>query len=728
MAENDYRNHNGAGNLDSVMMDVIAIPSTGGCALVSTFKKNFNTESDLFIVKADSLGNTYTSYVRGQVFADLNNSCDLDDPASEYGFSNWIIQAQSPVDTFTTLTDADGNFLLRVETETMTLTAIPNNPYWLACPTKDTFSFTTVAYDTLDFEFPFSTVFDCPYLEVDIATPFLRRCFDNTYHVNYANQGSDTAFAAHIEVALDSFLLLDVGSISVPYNLIGDSLVNFELGDLPPAASGSFSFVVEVSCDAELGRTHCVAAHIFPDTICTTVDPAWDTSSIQVNGFCEGDSVLIEISNTGVGDMEAPRLGFIGQDDLIVYYFDFQLNAGEDTIIVVYPNGQTVHVEVEQSNGHPGHSMPSLSVEACGGGAVSLGFVNQFPADDADPFISIDCRQNIGAFDPNDKLPFPTGLGTQHIISKDTDLEYLLRFQNTGTETAFNIVVRDTLPPELDITTLKQGASSHDYFLDILPNNVLKFTFPDIMLPDSNVNEAASHGFVKFRINQVADNLPGTIIENSAGIYFDFNEPILTPTIFHTIEPPLLTIGEPDTVTVCAGEIYEGHTVFSDTTFFDTAFFTYNHYVDNQLVSPVISDTLDVDTMVYLGDSLLGQELVEPVILSDTLRDENGCDVLIVFYDVGLISGVGEEAKNSLWIYPNPTNNDLFIQLPARVKSDFYEIKILSLDGHLLFDKTIDLHQKGSLLKLPIRQLPAGMKVIQLRTERAVFNRRFLKN
>ena len=64
---------------------------------------------------------------------------------------------------------------------------------------------------------------------------------------------------------------------------------------------------------------------------------------------------------------------------------------------------------------------------------------------------------------------------------------------------------------------------------------MVEFLFADIELPDSNVNEPASHGFVKFKIQQKAGNSSGTRIENTAAIYFDFNAPILTNTTWHTI-------------------------------------------------------------------------------------------------------------------------------------------------------------------------------------------------
>jgi len=71
-----------------------------------------------------------------------------------------------------------------------------------------------------------------------------------------------------------------------------------------------------------------------------------------------------------------------------------------------------------------------------------------------------------------------------------------------------------TIPPEI---------GSHSYSLEIEGNNTLKFIFDSILLPDSTTNELGSHGFVKFKISQKTDLLLGSVIENSAAIFFDFN-------------------------------------------------------------------------------------------------------------------------------------------------------------------------------------------------------------
>ena len=182
--------------------------------------------------------------------------------------------------------------------------------------------------------------------------------------------------------------------------------------------------------------------------------------------------------------------------------------------------------------------MPSIAIEGCGTneqGTFSIGFVNLYPQDELNPFISIDCQSNIGAYDPNDKQGLPLGVGEEHYIAVNGQIDYRIRFQNTGTDTAFTVVILDTLSEFLDISSVRPGASSHDYTFQLLENRVLEFRFDNILLPDSTTNLDASQGFVQFTVMQVQDNPVGTVIENSAAIYFDLNEPVTTNTTFHQI-------------------------------------------------------------------------------------------------------------------------------------------------------------------------------------------------
>ncbi|MEM6805252.1 MAG: FG-GAP-like repeat-containing protein, partial [Bacteroidota bacterium] len=150
------------------------------------------------------------------------------------------------------------------------------------------------------------------------------------------------------------------------------------------------------------------------------------------------------------------------------------------------------------------------------------------PPDDCDLSnnLTIDYNEVVGAVDPNDILVFPKG----SVLDTDT-LTYKIRFQNVGNKFAQNVIIRDTLSPHLNLSTIEVETASHSYRYEISEDRVLSFFFDRIFLPDSTSNEAASHGFVQFKIKPGEGVLVGTIIENTAAIQFDFNEYIITNTV-----------------------------------------------------------------------------------------------------------------------------------------------------------------------------------------------------
>jgi hypothetical protein len=106
-----------------------------------------------------------------------------------------------------------------------------------------------------------------------------------------------------------------------------------------------------------------------------------------------------------------------------------------------------------------------------------------------------------------------------------------------GTDTAFNIVVRDTLSDNLDVSTLEVIGASHLAQFNVKDNKYCTWTFNDILLPDHNTNEPASHGYITYRIKPKSTLQLGDVINNSAAIYFDFNLPVQTNTTVTTIQP-----------------------------------------------------------------------------------------------------------------------------------------------------------------------------------------------
>jgi hypothetical protein len=111
-------------------------------------------------------------------------------------------------------------------------------------------------------------------------------------------------------------------------------------------------------------------------------------------------------------------------------------------------------------------------------------------------------RMIVGSFDPNAKEASPAGYGAQHFIEENTDINYTLHFQNTGNDTAFKVVVVDTIAATLDINTIIPLVASHDYRFERIDSNVVRFVFDSIYLVDSVHNEPLSHGFVNLVFNK----------------------------------------------------------------------------------------------------------------------------------------------------------------------------------------------------------------------------------
>ncbi len=408
------------------------------------------------------------------------------------------------------------------------------------------FTFTTEKFqqDSTFIDFPvYLPEAECPVMFVDIGTPFIRRCFDNIYTIQYCNYGLETAKNAYIDLSFDEHL--DLISSQKEYELLDDQQIRIPLGDVPSAFCDRFQLTFKANCNAELGATHCVEAKIFPDTLCTPPSEDWSGAAIEVSGNCSGDSVQFQIKNIGDGDMLTPSKFIVIEDVILRQEGEVQLLAQESVTFSLPANGSFYRMQAAQVPDFPYPSAPTASIEGCGideNGNQSFGFVNQFTPNDFQLSTAMDCQENRGAFDPNDKQVFPTGTGEQHFTEKNIPLKYKIRFQNTGTDTAFNVIIRDTLSEHLNPMTLRMGSSSHPYDFLLLEKNILVVRFHDILLPDSMSNEAASHGYFEFEIVQDADLSDGTIIQNQAAIYFDFNEPIFTNRVFNTIGFPFTRV------------------------------------------------------------------------------------------------------------------------------------------------------------------------------------------
>ncbi len=147
-------------------------------------------------------------------------------------------------------------------------------------------------------------------------------------------------------------------------------------------------------------------------------------------------------------------------------------------------------------------------------------------------------REVVASYDPNDKTADRHTLPYQGPQDRSV-LDYVVRFQNTGTAPAIFVEVYDTISQKLDLRTLEMVDASHAYSLSFPAENVLKWRFDNINLPDSASNPLGSQGFVRFRI-AAHEGLPlYDQVKNAVSIYFDYNTPVLTDTALATVCPDM---------------------------------------------------------------------------------------------------------------------------------------------------------------------------------------------
>ncbi|PHN06021.1 DUF7619 domain-containing protein [Flavilitoribacter nigricans] len=494
------------------------------------------------VVQADDV----VSAVDGQVFIDNNQNCLLDEEEGHTPLSSWTIQATNlnTGATYSTQTQANGSYSLLIadlpvgESADISVEVLLPPGLSSACPSTQVLSNNIDGLNELNF--PINLRTDCQLLTVDIGTALLRRCFSNSYTINYCNYSSEPVYDAEIIVQLDELLLFE--SASEDYEALGGQQYRFRLDSIPAGGCGRFTIQALASCELMLGQSQCVSATISPAD-CQTPGEEWSGASLTVSGSCDEDEgkVRFEIRNVGDNPLITP-LAYTVVEDVVMYRSGTLegLGPAESRVYEFPANGATWLFSIDQPKGHPGKSAPIAFVEGCGG--FSPGIVNQFRQNDADPYVSIDCQTVVGSFDPNDKQAFPVGVTDAHYIEPNREIEYLIRFQNTGTDTAFTVVIEDQLSPALDHSTFLAGSSSHAYRTELSETGLLRIYFENILLPDSLVNEPASHGFIKFKVNQLPDNPPGTLIDNTASIYFDFNEAIITNRVRHQVEINFLEV------------------------------------------------------------------------------------------------------------------------------------------------------------------------------------------
>lgn len=494
--------------------------------------------SNSFFYIGDTLDEIKWGSIEGRVFNDLNTSCSWN--SYERGLSNYIVECYNINENFSfwTRPDSMGLYQTNLVHGDYELIVHTDSTLWQNCHNSPKL-FTLDSIHLRDsIDWGVSAMHSCPHLSTTLTNVLIRRCMTGQVLVNCNNDGTEDALNSYVDVKLDSFLTYTQhtpSSINVDSSL-GDNTYRFFLDTFAYGSSISILIDIAVSCDAILGQIHCNESSIFPDTTCI-----WDRGILAIRDTCHlPDTAIGTIFNAG-NDMQQTASYTLVEDSLVIANDTFQLLAGQHiNIVYPQPDSHLYWIILHQENGFPpllGNPIGAyLGANYCNSTPPASHFINS-------PLINnrilnandIACNSNIGSFDPNAKIAYPIGSGSNHSIHPNSTINYTIQFQNTGTDTAFLVRIKDTLSPFLDISSLQILGGSHPFTWKIQGENTLLFTFDNIKLVDSLSNEPESHGFVSFKIRPKINTPLLSNIFNQAAIFFDFNEPIITNQVQHQL-------------------------------------------------------------------------------------------------------------------------------------------------------------------------------------------------
>lgn len=403
-----------------------------------------------------------------------------------------------------------------------------------------------------------------------------------------------------------------------------------------------------VSYTGTLGSNNTVASSLdfgfHPKKIETSIVPSLHSGwprcnrvvthwvNISNTGTSEPNAIVhvkLDDSSTLVSALETPD-SIVGQD--VYWHFD-KLSIGSRTRVVF----KVKMPGVDENDNKVSHSLTVSELDDNGKVVYTA---------------STKLEQEIRcSYDPNDKQVSPVGLGVEGLILPKEELTYLIRFQNTGNDTAFSVVVRDQLDANLDWTTMSPLASSHPYEVSMMENGFLIFRFDSILLPDSHVNEPGSHGFIEYSIRPIKDLVPHTEIDGPAKIYFDFNKPIVTNNVLNTI----MCYTAPKPVIGMNNSILEADV---------TGDYTFQWFLNDEPID-------EATRSVY--------EPVEAGAYQVKLTDQYGCSEISEPFEY-VVVGLAESGTIKSRVFPNPFSGSTTVQFSHDLGGD-YDLRVYSIIG-----------------------------------------------
>lgn len=478
--------------------------------------------------------------LKGRVVNDPEETCQGDDNVK--GLKGILIKAM-PGDYYTT-TNADGEFSFRLpvgEYSIMqSLTEEQKEEMLPVCP--ETGIKTDLKGQTgnqiVDAGLFFNNLKECDRLDIRISSLRKRNCYGSKTEVLVTNKGAFPVTNQILKINLSDNITPN-NFVPMYQNISVDTL-NFLISELKSLESYKLEISDSVNCDptaGNLGDYVCTKAIINTVDKCTKPWPDWDLSNVTAFGECNGDGAVLYLANPSFSAMSSEQEYRVFLDDTIVFKGRYQLKEKDTMKVMVYDDGfENIRIEADQTEGNMFNALVSYKIGACALNNNGVYMPSTYHLDNGYGKAE-QCTQITGSYDPNEVVVSPTGWGDEGNILKDQLLTYTIYFQNTGTDTALNVRIVDTLSQYYDMSTFKELPSSHEAELHLFGNNptIAVWTLKNINLPDSTTDLVGSQGYVSFSVDLSEKILEGTKVENTANIYFDYNNPITTNTALNTI-------------------------------------------------------------------------------------------------------------------------------------------------------------------------------------------------
>jgi uncharacterized repeat protein (TIGR01451 family) len=347
---------------------------------------------------------------------------------------------------------------------------------------------------------------------------------------------------------------------------------------------------------------------------------------------------------------------------------------------------------------------------------TSIAIITPVAGDETPTNDSSSIKQRLtGSFDPNDKNENNAGSIIPDFITTGKYLQYVIRFQNTGTDTAFTVIVKDTLDSKLDWSSLEMIAASHAYSFSI-DNDKLSWEFNNIRLPHSSINEHASHGYIVYRIKPKSTVVLNDVIHNTASIYFDFNLPVITN------DASIIVLDNFSILPVSLLE-FNGNLIHKKVNLnWKTA--------DNDFKKIEVQRSINRNDFSTIGTRFPAS--------SYSFEDNiSGLSSTLIYYRLKLEDLNGkisysniiffrqQDQLNDIVVFPNPASSNVFVSFYSSISGPV-EVKLVDINGKAVKNWQKNIQKGQNVLSLNTQAFPAGNYTVQLIQQENIINTKIL--